>query len=229
MDADVPAQEKAGSTPAAATKAAEPQREEEGENMKGAALKKFCKKAKTPYLTSHNGRQWISARSAAYPLDGYPKMDSESMLPVLEISEDKRAGYAVMVEPRPNDTLARLMGDMTDGECVSARLAGITISVAEAGSYKPVETPNGLRFIEEEALRPLADVLDRCVLVYREESKVEAIVVMLGMMTVGVLMCVKGWADERTMHEVAAAARALAEESGRGSGQGEQMRMEDAR
>jgi len=50
--------------------------------------------------------------------------------------------------------------------------------------------------------------------------------VMLGMMTVGVLMCVNGWADVQVQTELRAAAQA-AEQSGQGSSQGEQMKMEE--
>jgi len=194
--------------------------------MKGAALKKFLKKGKSLYLMDNDGLQWVSARSAAYPLDGYPRMDEESLLTVLEIPEGKREGYHVLMMPRPNDMLAELMQDMMSDEGANVRLGGITITAAEAGSYKPAYTPDGVQFVEEEALRPLADVLDKCQLVYRNTGKMGAIVVMLGMMTVGVLMCVNGWADVQVQTELRAAAQA-AEQSGQGSSQGEQMKMEE--
>lgn len=163
--------------------------------MKGNALKSYSKRSVTLRLLLVDGRQWLGVDGACYPMDGYPPMNEETLLTVLEIDEKKRDAHIVEMRLEVSEDCRLLMADLRDGEEPSAVISQLDITLPLYGTYRLVCTEQGDKWVKTEALRPLGDVLEKCTFHYRKAGGLEVVAVMLGMQNVGLLSCVSAWVD----------------------------------
>lgn len=106
---------------------------------------------------SENGEivQWLSDGFAAYPLNGLPILDEETLCAVFDISEKQLKNTSVRrLEMSP----ALNVDDTDPAERV---LQDDDFSIIYGGAeLKPLKTRKGIIFIQQKYLSPLDDVLD---------------------------------------------------------------------
>ena len=128
--------------------------------MKLKKVISLCNQQKTFRLfdkISGNGEivQWMGDGFAAYPLNGLPILDEETLCAVFDISEKQLKNTSVRRLTMPD---ALNVGDTDPDERV---LKDDDFSITYGGTQvKPLKTRNGIIFIQQKYLAPLEDVLD---------------------------------------------------------------------
>lgn len=170
--------------------------------MNAKKLKAYAVKQGNMLLTRQHGMQWLVAGRGMYPLRGWPEMNAEELLAVLEIPEEKRAGHQVQALIDDAGGYGELAQPMQDGESYDVQLGGLIISQSGGGSFIPAYTPEGLKFISAAALAPVADEAAKQQMIYRRNGGAGVIAIMEGMLVAGVVSCQTGWLDGRTVDEL---------------------------
>ena len=138
--------------------------------MKLKKVISLCNQQKTFRLfdkISGNGEivQWMGDGFAAYPLNGLPILDEETLCAVFDISEKQLKNTSVRRLTMPD---ALNVGDTDPDERI---LKDDDFSITYGGTQvKPLKTRNGIIFIQQKYLAPLEDVLD-VVQLYRSEER----------------------------------------------------------
>lgn len=128
--------------------------------MKLKKVISLCNQQKTFRLfdkISGNGEivQWMGDGFAAYPLNGIPILDEETLCAVFDISEKQLKNTSVRRLTMPD---ALNVGDTDPDERI---LKDDDFSITYGGTQvKPLKTRNGIIFIQQKYLAPLEDVLD---------------------------------------------------------------------
>lgn len=128
--------------------------------MKLKKVISLCHQRKTFRLfdkISENGEivQWMGDGCAAYPLNGLPILDEETLCAVFDISEKQLKNTSIRRLAMP-DVLN--IGDTDPDERV---LKDDDFSIIYGGTeVKPLKARNGIIFIQQKYLAPLEDVLD---------------------------------------------------------------------
>ena len=122
--------------------------------MKIKAIEAICKQHKHIRLYNTGRQQWISAGSAAYPINFLPAMNEDYLLAILDVPEDKRSKYFVEF----GDTLpaAYSFFDTAVGETLLEQYP-IEVSVY-GGIVVPLVTSLGMVFINKDYLKPFKDI-----------------------------------------------------------------------
>lgn len=96
--------------------------------------------------------QWICNGYGAWPLYGFPFLDSDSVLAVLDFTEKDREKIIVTEKAPPEGVC--LEDETEEQECPPT-----VLSVCYGGEFVlPVETPEGLLLVDPDLLRPMRDV-----------------------------------------------------------------------
>lgn len=99
--------------------------------------------------------QWMGDGFAAYPLNGLPILDEETLCAVFDISEKQLKNTSVRRLTMPD---ALNVDDTAPAERV---LPDDDFSIIYGGTeLKPLKTRNGIVFIPQKYITPLEDVLD---------------------------------------------------------------------
>lgn len=99
--------------------------------------------------------QWLGDGFAAYPLNGLPILDEETLCAVFDISEKQLKNTSIRRLTMP-DVL-----NVDDTDPAERVLNDDDFSIIYAGTeLKPLKTRNGIIFIQQKYLAPLDDVLD---------------------------------------------------------------------
>ena len=120
----------------------------------------LCHQEKTFRLFDKIGKggeivQWLSDGFAAYPLNGLPILDEDTLCAVFDISEKQLKNTSVRRLTMPD---ALNVGDTDPDERI---LKDDDFSITYGGTQvKPLKTRNGIIFIQQKYLAPLEDVLD---------------------------------------------------------------------
>lgn len=128
--------------------------------MKLKKVISICHQRKTFRLldkTSEYGEivQWLSDGFAAYPLNGLPILDEETLCAVFDISEKQLKNTSVRRLTMP-DAL-----NVNDTDPAERVLHDDDFSIIYGGTeLKPLKTRNGIAFIPQKYITPLEDVLD---------------------------------------------------------------------
>jgi hypothetical protein len=111
--------------------------------------------------------QWVGDGSALYPLHGLPHLETETICTIFDFSE-KDISNSIIRHTRPPEGLN--FNDMEPGEIL---LKPPTISLVIAGKIlKPLQTSQGVVFIDSQYLSPLADILkSRSLRLYERTSE----------------------------------------------------------
>lgn len=121
--------------------------------MKIKDIATLAKKEKELTLIEPNhdeGVQWIRVGNGLYPLYGMPKLDTESIITVLDISDRDAEKITVYNEFAEKDI--EYTGYVDEGEPLGE--SAITISLSDI-VYKPIITSRGLMFIKPTYLKPI--------------------------------------------------------------------------
>lgn len=124
--------------------------------MKLSALWKLCKSEKrmTIFQEAEGSRQFLQVAGGIYPLKGMPWLDEESLLTMLDVTEDKRGEYDVYIV-NTTEHMGRYVQDNEESDHMAVAEA-CTIGADEM-VMRPIRTQYGLVLINAEALKPVED------------------------------------------------------------------------
>lgn len=99
--------------------------------------------------------QWLGDSSAIYPITGLPYMDEENIYSVFDISAKQQEKIIFRHGPAPEGI------NLDDVDPTERRLSDDGLSVVyDGGILKPLQTRNGISFIQNKYLSPLEDVIE---------------------------------------------------------------------
>ena len=98
--------------------------------------------------------QWLGDGYAIYPITGLPYMDEENIYSMFDISAKQQEKIIFRHGPAPEGI------NLDDVDPTERRLSDDGLSVVyDGGILKPLQTRNGISFIQNEYLSPLEDVI----------------------------------------------------------------------
>ena len=119
--------------------------------MKFSKIAALAKREKTAILMRDaDGVQWLGTGSAAYMLGGVPPLDTDTVLTVMGVPEDKKSTW-FSVEKEDRGKL--LENDVPGEEEVTADNAGISV-IYGGKLLMPIYTMMGMVWIDAELLAP---------------------------------------------------------------------------
>ena len=119
--------------------------------MKFSKIAALAKREKTAILMRDaDGVQWLGTGSAAYMLGGMPPLDTDTVLTVMGVPEDKKSTW-FSVEKEDRGKL--LENDVPGEEEVTADNAGISV-IYGGKLLMPIYTMMGMVWIDVELLAP---------------------------------------------------------------------------
>lgn len=131
--------------------------------MKIKAIARICAKSKYIQIReqkpSHGEDpiQWIGDTGALYPIFDLPYMGKEEFCTILDIQEKDREKYAFFHEPVPPEIN---FADTDPAEnVIDTKEFDFNIGM-RGGEFLPLQTQQGITFINTAYLAPLKDVLD---------------------------------------------------------------------
>ena len=155
--------------------------------MKFSKIAALAKREKTAILMRDaDGVQWLGTGSAAYMLEGMPPLDTDTVLTVMGVPEDKKSTW-FSVEKEDKGKL--LENDVPGEEEVTADNAGISV-IYGGKLLMPIYTMMGMVWIDVELLAPT----DRKEEGYRRffiremENGIRAVAVKEGMILTAIIM-----------------------------------------
>lgn len=156
--------------------------------MKIKKIAALCSRAGTFRLYNKMDRegvitQWLGTGNALYPLNGLPLLDEESLCAMFDIPEKKREKLVILCEDMPE------IIDVADKDPKETLLEEKEMTIGYNGmQIIPLRTKDGIIFIGEQFLEPLADEIDLLNLYERKTPKgVSYVAVKAGMMLRGII------------------------------------------
>ena len=127
--------------------------------------------------------QWLGTGNALYPLNGLPLLDEESLCAMFDIPEKKREKLVILCED-----MSEII-DVADKDPKETLLEEKEMTIGYNGMQMiPLRTKDGIIFIGEQFLEPLADEIDFLNLYERKTPKgVSYVAVKAGMMLRGII------------------------------------------
>lgn len=119
--------------------------------MKFSKVAALAKRKKTAILmTDEDGMQWLSTGEAAYKLENMPILDEDTVLTVMNVSDDAREKWHTAIKEDEKG----LFRDYVEGEEeITAEDAGISI-IYNGNLLTPIYTMDGMIWIDTELLAP---------------------------------------------------------------------------
>ena len=110
--------------------------------------------------------QWLGDGYAIYPITGLPYMDEENIYSMFDISAKQQEKIIFRHGPAPEGI------NLDDVDPTERRLSDDGLSVVyDGGILKPLQTRNGISFIQNKYLSPLEDVIEMVQLYERATPK----------------------------------------------------------
>ena len=128
--------------------------------------------------------QWLGDSSAIYPITGLPYMDEENIYSMFDISAKQQEKIIFRHQRAPEGI------NLSDTDQTEHRIDEESLSlVYDGGVLKPLQTRNGISFIQNKYLSPLEDVIDMVQLYERETPQgMTYIVAKTGLFVAAVIM-----------------------------------------
>ena len=128
--------------------------------------------------------QWLGDGNALYPLNGIPMLDKDSLCAMFDIPEKKREKLIIQYEDMPEAI------DTADSDPLEILLEEKEMTIGYEGRQMiPLQTKDGVLFIGEQYLEPLADEMDLLSLYERKTPKgAPYVAVKAGMMLRGIII-----------------------------------------
>ncbi len=146
--------------------------------MKYAKIWQICKKRKVLTVFGHNGTQWISTGSAAYPMYGMPTVRTkDELLAMIDVPADERESFEVFFEDPTDDVYDDITADdiHLDASPVSFVYGSSTLTPLSAA-----EDP-AVYWINEMFLAPLTDLAAVGYVLRRSKKGTPCVAVVEGM------------------------------------------------
>jgi hypothetical protein len=121
--------------------------------MKIKALQKRVNDCINITLLVEPERQQIMVANAIYPLDGFPELDENTLLAVMDVPVAERKEKTVQISMA--DTVRDYLDDNRDGD-QPAKRTQLEIK-GYGGVLLPIYTPYGMMAVAEEAVKPISD------------------------------------------------------------------------
>lgn len=119
--------------------------------MKFSKIVTLAKRAKTAILmTDEDGMQWLSTGAAVYKLENMPVLDEDTVLTVMNVSDDAREKWHTSMK---EDEIGWLSGYVDGDEEITAEDAGLSI-IYNGNLLTPIYTMDGMIWIDAELLAP---------------------------------------------------------------------------
>lgn len=132
--------------------------------MKINKIASLCKSTYTIQVYQYNGLQFIGNGSAFYPVYGMTELDEESLFVIFDIQGKKADEFNCNILPAPEGYFS----NNADFENIVEK-SEIRITY-KGNSMMPLETSQGIVFIDTSLLAPIADKLDMVELYERTSS-----------------------------------------------------------
>ena len=138
--------------------------------MKLKNVAEICKRAGVFYLydehkESGEFRQWLGDRCAVYPLDGLPVLDEGNLCAMFDITEKQKKKLRIRREDAPDGI------SLEDTEPGEGYLFDVwPVIEYENVAVKPLNTREGMVFIQNGYLSPLSDMEDYLSLYERKDT-----------------------------------------------------------
>ena len=152
--------------------------------MKIKSIANLCKQLKRVFLfETESGIQWVGDGCALYPLFTIPKLGSDSVFAIFDITEKQKDKILFKSQPVPDGID---LDDIADGEIP---IKDIDMRITTGGmTLIPLLTQTGLIFINEKYLAPLSDIPETMELFERmTQDGHQYIAVKSGMLIYGVV------------------------------------------
>lgn len=158
-------------------------------------------------------RQHIMLYGAMYPLDGYPQLDKDILMTILDVPKEKRADYWYREEVHTEKTRRWADDNPLTDKDTPASLCEARIELP-LRTLIALNTHHGLVFVDEEYKKPISDEKEVeywC----RQTSNGYVIVAKKGYQTIATISPEQNWANDNVADDllnIANAARKLCEE-----------------
>ena len=159
--------------------------------MKFSKIAMLAKRGRTAILmTDEEGMQWLSTGAAIYKLENMPVLDEDTVLTVMNVSDDAREKWYTSIK---EDEIGFLNGYVDGDEEITAEDAGISI-IYNGYLLTPIYTMNGMIWIDAELLAPTEKKdMDYRRFFVRNVGKHRAIAVKEAMILTAVIMEFDTW------------------------------------
>ena len=128
--------------------------------------------------------QWLGVAGAVFPIHGLPRLNEENMIPLFDITTKQLETVIIKHSELPEG----LNFEDTDTAEVLLDREKITLAYGKR-IVRPLMTQDGLEFINNDFLTPLADVADDLELYERRRADGGAyFAAKMGLMVVGIIM-----------------------------------------
>lgn len=171
-------------------------------------------------------RQHIMLYGAMYPLDGYPQLDKDILMTILDVPKEKRADYWYREEVHTENTKRWVEDNPSINRDTPASLCEARIELPTQ-TLIAVNTHHGLVFIDAEYKKPISDetgVEFWC----RQMSSGYVIVAKKGYQTIATIDPAQNWATDNVaddLMDIANAAREICEKQKKREAMVQQQRI----
>ena len=171
-------------------------------------------------------RQHIMLYGAMYPLDGYPQLDKDILMTILDVPKEKRADYWYREEVHTEHTKRWAEDNPSINGDTPASLCGVRIDLP-LRTLIAVNTHHGLVFIDAEYKKPISDETEVeywC----RQMSTGYVIVAKKGYQTIATIAPAQNWANDNVaddLLDIANEARRLSEDQKKRDAMVQQQRI----
>ena len=148
--------------------------------MKIREIEKLCKKSKQIILTMDENCQWLGDGTAVYRMYGMPRIDKNTVFPLLDIPSAEADIYSF----REFSSITEVAGDNLAEYDPAAQKAFRTLSVEDR---EMVLTSYGAVSIDARYLKPLSDVSDVELYEIKIADGSPALAMNAGMILLGIL------------------------------------------
>ena len=152
--------------------------------MKLKQIESILKSRKTIFIMQSSGGQWLSDGSAMYPVYNLPRLTQDNIYALFDIVGEQQDKYLVEIRELPgfiNFTDSDVTGRMLDRASMYLTVDGQML--------EPLETSQGLVFIQRKYLKPFTDLADGVELYERTDLNGNIyIAVKSGFLLMGVIM-----------------------------------------
>ena len=145
-------------------------------------------------------RQHIMLYGAMYPLDGYPQLDKDILMTILDVPKEKRADYWYREEVHTEHTKRWAEDNPSINRDTPASLCGIRIELP-LRTLIAVNTHHGLVFIDAEYKKPISDEIEVeywC----RQMKTGYVIVAKKGYQTIATIAPAQNWASDNVADDL---------------------------
>ena len=171
--------------------------------MKIKSIAAICKKSKVIYMYTkreeYSVMQYIGDGSTAYPLDGVPELDAQSIMTIFDITEKQRGDWFIKEQDLPEEI------NFGDTDFSEKLMEQEKIQLFQSGKVlKALRSSQGVILIDSKYLAPVMDTSE--VMEFYERvtpSGQRYVVIKAGLLLQAVVLPVRAWKIEEDLQSIA--------------------------